>query len=163
MEVAEGAVEGELSLGEDGELGVIGLAFGFGDEGAEVAELRRDGAFFDFLNCALDFDGLGKLCLRKKRFGEKSALGGVFDDVHWVAGLAIGECDEGWRGAERLKESGLLENGLRREAAGVFAVGVGDGEGTQENALDFSEGGGARLDVVAALEGGLAKLFAKHG
>jgi hypothetical protein len=33
VQAAQFAVEGELSLGEDGELGVVGAAFGFGDDG----------------------------------------------------------------------------------------------------------------------------------
>jgi hypothetical protein len=103
VEAAEFAVEGELSLGEDGELGVVGAAFSFGDEDAEVAQLGRYGALLDFLDGALDFDGLGRLCLRKKRLGEESALGGVFDDVHRVVGLAIGESKQGWGCAQLFK------------------------------------------------------------
>jgi hypothetical protein len=150
VEAAEFAVEGELLLGEEGELGVVGAAFGFGDEDAQVAQFGLDGAFFDLLDGALDFDGLGGLGLGKEGFGEESALGGVFDDVHGVVCLAISEGKEGWSGTQLLEPGGLLEDGLGGEAAGIFAVGVGDGEGAEEDTLDFSEGGHARFDVVAA-------------
>jgi hypothetical protein len=163
VEAAEFAVEGELSLGEDGELGVVGAAFSFGDEDAEVAQLGRYGALLDFLDGALDFDGLGRLGFGEKGLGEESALSGVFDDVHGIVCLAIGKGNEGWSRAKLLEPGGLLEDCFGGEAAGLFAVRVGDGEGAEEDALDFGEGGGARFDVVAALEGGLAELFAEDG
>ena len=37
MELPQGAVEVELLLGEEGELGEVAAALGFGDEGAELA------------------------------------------------------------------------------------------------------------------------------
>jgi hypothetical protein len=163
VEFAEGAVEGELFLGEDGELGVVGAAFGFGDEDAEVAQLGRDGALLDLLDCALDFDGLRRLGFGKESFGEESALGGIFDDFHGIVCLTIGESEEGLGGTKRFKAGGLLKDGLGGKAAGLFAVGVGDGEGAEQNAFYFGEGCSARLDAVATFEGGLAKLFAKHG
>jgi hypothetical protein len=142
---------------------VVGAAFGFGDEDAEVAEPGGDGALFDFLDGALDFDGLGGPGFGEESFGEEGALGGVFDDVHGIVGLTIGEGQQGGCCAERLKGGGLLKDGLGGEAACVFAVGVGDGEGAQENTFDFSERGGAGFNVVTALEGGLAELFAEDG
>jgi hypothetical protein len=103
VEAAQFAVEGELSLGEDGELGVVGAAFGFGDEDAEIAQLGRYRALLDLLNGALDFDGLRSFRFGQKCLGEESALGGVFDDVHRVVGLAIGESKQGWGCAQLFK------------------------------------------------------------
>jgi hypothetical protein len=103
VQLAEGSVEGELLLGEDGELGVVGAAFSFGDEDAEVAQLGRYGALLDFLDGALDFDGLGRLCLRKKRLGEEGALGWVLNDVHGIVCLTIGESKQGWGCAQLFK------------------------------------------------------------
>ena len=135
VEFAEGAVEGELSLGEDGELSVVSLALGLGDEDAEVAQLGRDRALFDFLDGALDFDGLGGLRFSEESFGEESPLGGVFDDVHRIVCLAIGESKEGRRGAKLLEPCRLLQDGVCGEAAGLFAVRVSDGEGAQQLSL----------------------------
>jgi len=62
-----------------------------------------------------------------------------------------------------LKPGGLVGKSLGGEAAGVFVLGVADGEGAEEDALDLGEGGGAGFDVVAAAKGSLAELFAENG
>jgi hypothetical protein len=163
VQLAEGTVELELLLGQNGEFGEVAAALGFGDLGAEVALAVLDGALVDLLDGAPDFKRFGRLDFGQKGLGQQRALGRIFDYIHGVAGLAAGKGLQAGIGAKMLKPSRLLGQGLGRDAAGVFILGVVDGEGAQEDALDFSQSGGSRLNVVAAAEGGLAQFFAQHG
>jgi hypothetical protein len=48
-------------------------------------------------------------------------------------------------------------------AGARFELGVVDGQGAEQDALDLGERGGPSLDVVAAAERGLAQFFAQNG
>jgi len=88
MELAQGAVEVEFLLGEQGEFGKVATALGFGDEGAELALPVLDGTLLDLLDGAADFAGFRRLDFGEEGFGQEGALGLVVDDLHGVAGLA---------------------------------------------------------------------------
>jgi hypothetical protein len=163
VEAAKGAVQFEFLLGEEGKFGEIATAFGFGDEDAELALARLDGMLLDFLDSAEDFGLFRGLGFVQQHLGQHGALGGIFDDFHGVAGVTAGKGLKSWKCAKMLKPCGLVEDGFGGEAAGLFAFRVCDGQGAKEDAFNFAEGGGAGLDVVAATESGLAKLFAKNG
>ena len=162
--LAQRAVELELLLGEQGQ-------FGDSRRGARLRRSGRAGRAGGARWRAPESPGWrsrtslasGGLTSAEQGLGQQGALGRVFDHVHGVAGLAAGERLQGREGAKMLKPSGLLGEGLGGEAAGALDLGVGDGEGAEQDPLDFSEGGGASFDVVAAAESGLAQLFAQDG
>jgi len=90
VELAQGAVEVEFLLGEQGELGKVAAAFGFGDEGAELALAVLESALMNLLDGAADFAGFRGLDFGEERFCKERALGLVVDDLHGVAGLSGG-------------------------------------------------------------------------
>ena len=61
-----------------------------------------------------------------------------------------------------LKPGRLLDDGLGGKAARVFAFGVGDGQGAEQDTLHFCKDAGFNFDVVAATQRGLANLFSEN-
>jgi hypothetical protein len=163
VETAELAVEGELLLGEEGQFGDVGIALGFSDLGAELAEPGGDPALLDLLDGALDLGLGGRVGFAEEGLRQEGALGRVLDYIHGILRLAEGERLKCRMRGKMLKPGGLVLDGLGGDAAGFGVVRVNGGECAEEDAFDFGEGGGARLDAVAALEGGLAELFAEDG
>ena len=90
MELAQGAVEVEFLLGEQGKLGKVAAALGFGNEGAKLALAVLDGALLDLLDGASDFASFRRLDFSEQSLSKERALGLVVDDLHGVAGLSGG-------------------------------------------------------------------------
>lgn len=84
VEAAEFAVEGGFALGEEGDFGPVGAAFGFGDLGAELALVVLDAADLKAVDGAEDFsDGWG-IVFSHEGLGEEGELVGILDGGHGV-------------------------------------------------------------------------------
>ena len=163
VQLPERAVQIELLLGQQRQLGVVAAALGFGDEGAEVAQAAFNGPLLDLLDGALDFVLLGWFGLSQQRLGQQSLLRRVFDHVHGVVGLAVGERLHGRKGAKVLKPGRLPVERIGRQSARRLVFRVGDGQSSEQHPLHFAERSGARLDAVATAERGLAQFLAQDG
>lgn len=95
MQGSQGAVHFELLLAQESHLGIVSTALCLGYAGAELALAVLDGALLEFLDGALDFRFHGGLRLLEQSFGEQRALGRIFDGIHWIAGGARGQGQEG--------------------------------------------------------------------
>jgi len=113
---ATGAAPGPApaSAGSAGQLGEVATAFGFGDQGAQVALAVRDGALLDLLDGALHLGFPRRLGLGEQDLANIARCAGSSTKSMGL-GLANGERLEGREGAEALKPCGLLGKGFGRQ------------------------------------------------